>query len=182
MDGELWDIKRFDEQLLHFFSCELAGEDRLMGLLDLPGDHVLQGSTLQIELWHKSGSDRGVTQLILPTDLQYHVYCKLPVISICTTQEGEKDALSVAVPGPSADVWGHNVLHFLGQSPEDAELAKTMLGSMNEVMFDLYVKVELEVALETEFHQQLQVLHILSLQTMLPGPHEQQSFSCCQPP
>ena len=134
MDGELWDIKRFDEQLLHFFSCELAGEDRLMGLLDLPGDHVLQGSTLQIELWHKSGSDRGVTQLILPTDLQYHVYCKLPVISICTTQEGEKDALSVAVPGPSADVWGHNVQHFFGQSPEDAELGKNMIGSMNEVM------------------------------------------------
>ena len=34
--GELRDIKGFDEELLQLLSCELAGEDSLIGLLDLP--------------------------------------------------------------------------------------------------------------------------------------------------
>ena len=64
-------------------------------------------------------------------------------------------------------------MHFLGKGPEDAELGKNMIGSMDEVMVDLYVKVELEIALEAEFHKQLQVFQVLSFQAMLPGPHEQ---------
>ena len=148
VDGELRNIKGFDEELLQFLSCELAGEDRLMGLLDLPGDHVLQGGGLQIKLWHKPGSDRSVTQIILSTDLKDHIHCKLSVITICTAQKREKDALTVTVPGSSADVWCDNVLDLLWQSPQDAELGQNMVWTMNQVMLHLDIKVELEVARE----------------------------------
>ena len=47
MVGELRDIKGFDEDILQLFSCELAVEDRLMGLLDLPCDHVSKSGGLQ---------------------------------------------------------------------------------------------------------------------------------------
>ena len=115
------------------------------------------------KLRHRPGSDRSVTQIILSTDLQDHVHYKLPVITICTTQKRTKNALTVAVPGFFADVWCHNVLHFLWQSPQDAEFGQDMVWTMDQVMLHLDIKVQLEVALETEFYQQLQVFPILTL-------------------
>ena len=46
-------------------------------------------------------------------------------------------------------------------------------GCVNQVMFHLDIKVELEVALEIEFYQQLQVFPINTLLAMFPGPHVQ---------
>ena len=61
------------------------------------------------------------------------------------------------------DVWCHNMLHFRWQSPQDAEVGQDLVWTMNQVRLHLYIKVELEVALETEFYQQLQVFPILTL-------------------
>ena len=69
----------------------------------------------------------------------------------------------MAVPGSCEDVWCHNILHFLWQSPQDAELGQDMVWTMNQVMFHLDIKAELEVALEIEFYQQLQVFLTITL-------------------
>ena len=69
----------------------------------------------------------------------------------------------MAVPGSCEDVWCHNILHFLLQSPQDAELGQDMVWTMNQVMFHLDIKAELEVALEIEFYQQLQIFPTITL-------------------
>ena len=88
----------------------------------------------------------------------------------------------MSIPGTSTDVECHCISDFLWQGLEDPELCEDVVGGILQVVLDLDVKVQLEIKFQAKLYQELKCLEVATSKSMLSGPHEDSSLSCCQPP
>ena len=68
----------------------------------------------------------------------------------------------MGIPGSSTYIEGDGVPNLLWLCLKDSQACQDVVGCIHNEVLDLHVKVQLEIILETELHQDLQCLEELA--------------------
>ena len=88
----------------------------------------------------------------------------------------------MGIPGSRPHIEGHNIFDLLWLCPQKSQLVEDVKRSIYQPRLDLDLVEHLEVEGDAALYKSLKNSCIRSFKTMVTGPHEDQSLSCCQPP
>ena len=74
------------------------------------------------------------------------------------------------------------ISHLLWLGSEDPQTCQDMVGSINDEVANFYIKIYLEVKLQTKLRKRFKNPQIVPCKPVLPCLHEDNSLSSCQPP